>query len=54
MATKENPKMAIIGDHWNEEKVSRVVDLLKEYQDIFPTTYLEMKGIARELGEMKI
>jgi hypothetical protein len=27
---------------------------LCEYSDLFPTTFTEMKGIARELGEMKI
>ena len=31
-----------------------MVDFLKEYQDIFPTSFLEMKGIAGKLGEMKI
>jgi hypothetical protein len=28
--------------------------LLHEYNDLFPTTFTEMKGIAKELGEMKI
>jgi hypothetical protein len=28
--------------------------LLHEYNDLFPTTLTEMKGIAREIGEMKI
>lgn len=46
--------MAIIGDYWDDEIVRQVADLLKEYQDIFLTTFLEMKGIAGELGEMKI
>jgi len=34
--------------------MENITDLLCEYQDIFPTTFSEMKGIARELGEMKI
>ena len=34
--------------------MSQVVDLLKEYHNIFPTTFSKMKGIARELVEMKI
>ena len=29
-------------------------DLLREYNYIFPNTFLEMKGIAGELGEMNI
>jgi hypothetical protein len=28
--------------------------LLREYSDLFPTTFTEMKGIVGELGEMKI
>jgi hypothetical protein len=27
---------------------------LREYSDLFPTTFTEIKGIAEELGEMKI
>lgn len=54
IGSEKNPKLAIIGDYWDDETVNRVVDLLKEYQDIFPTTFSEMKGIAGELGEMKI
>jgi hypothetical protein len=28
--------------------------LLQEYQDIFPTTFSNMKGIVGDLGEIKI
>ena len=28
--------------------------MLRQYNDLFPTTFTEMKGIARELREMKI
>ena len=28
--------------------------MLHEYSDLFPTTFTNMKGIAGELGEMKI
>ena len=31
-----------------------MVDLLKEYQDIFPMFFSKMKGIAGGLGEMHI
>ena len=30
------------------------MDLLLEYQDLFPTNFLEIKGIVGDLGEMKI
>jgi hypothetical protein len=54
IGTKEKPKFMNIGDYWNDETVENIADLLHEYQDLFPTTFSEMKGIVGELGEMKI
>jgi hypothetical protein len=54
IGTTKNPKFAHIGDYWNDETIEKVEDLLREYQDLFPTTFSEMKGIAGDLGEMKI
>jgi hypothetical protein len=54
IGTEDKPKFANIGDYWSEETIEKIVDLLCEYQDLFPTTFSEMKGIAGELGEMKI
>jgi hypothetical protein len=54
IGTVENPKMASIGDYWDEKTVESITELLREYNDLFPTTFTEMKGIAGELGEMKI
>jgi hypothetical protein len=39
IGTKDNPKFTNIGDYWNEETVEKIVDLLREYQDLFPTTF---------------
>jgi hypothetical protein len=52
--TNDNPKMASIGDYWDEQKIERITELLQEYNDLFPTTFTEMKGIVGELGKMKI
>jgi hypothetical protein len=52
--TTDNPKMASIGDYWDEKIVEMITKLLREYNDMFPTNFIEMKGIKRELGEMKI
>jgi hypothetical protein len=54
IATEENPKMVSIGDYWDEQTLERITELLREYNDLFPTTFIEMKGIVGELGEMKI
>ena len=54
IGSPENPKFANIGDYWDDETVGKITDLLHEFQDLFPTKFLEMKGIIGDLGEMKI
>jgi len=54
ICTEETPKMAIIGDYWDKEMVTQVVDLLKEYEEFFPRSFSEMKGIVGSLCAMKI
>ena len=54
IGTTEQPKMVSIGDYWDEETLESIIELLREYNDLFPTTFTEMKGIDEELGEMKI
>ena len=34
--------------------MDKVVELLLEYQDLFPTKFTDLKGIIRYLGVMKI
>jgi hypothetical protein len=51
---KDNPKFMNIGDYWNEETIDKIVDLLCEYHDFFPTTFSEVKGIIVKLREMRI
>jgi hypothetical protein len=38
----------------DESTVESITELLREYNELFPTTFTEMKGIAGELREMKI
>jgi hypothetical protein len=54
IGTKENPKIASIGDYWDNETMEKITKLMREYSDLFPTTISDMKGVVRELGEMKI
>jgi hypothetical protein len=51
IGTTDKPKMEIIRDYWDEQRVERITELLHEYSDLFPTTFIEMKGIE---GEMMI
>jgi hypothetical protein len=53
IGTIENPKMANNGDYWDEQTVESIKELLREYNYLFPTIFIEMKGIVGEIGEMK-
>ena len=48
------PKMARIVDYWSKQQTIEIVDLLKEYQDVFARDYKDLKGLVEEMGEMKI
>ncbi len=54
IGSETEPKFATIGNYWDDETVGKVAELLHEYQDLFPTKFLEMKGIIGDLGVMKI
>ena len=46
--------MEKIGDYWSEEQTTKIVNLLKEFQDVFTRDYKYLKGLVHEMGEMKI
>ena len=54
ISTEGQPKMAKIGDYWSEQQTIDIVNLLKEYQDVFSIYYKDLKGLIEEMGEMKI
>ena len=35
ISNDDRQKMANIGDYWSEEHTTKIVDLLKEFQDVF-------------------
>lgn len=41
----EEPKFAKIGDYWDDATVDKVAHLLQDYQDLFPTKFLNLKSI---------
>jgi len=47
-------KFVEIADDWSDETIEIFTELLREYQDLFPTTFSEIKGINGDLGEMNI
>jgi CTP:phosphocholine cytidylyltransferase-like protein len=40
IGTVENPKMDGIGDYWDEHIVESITELLYEYTNLFPTTFI--------------
>ena len=55
IGTKQQaPKLANVGDYWDDATISKITELLQEYQDLFPTKFTDMKGIKGPMGEMKI
>ena len=51
---EEKPKLAKIGDYWDDETIGKVAELLTEYQDLFPIKFSELKEITWDLGVMRI
>lgn len=48
------PKFANIGDYWDDATIDKVVELIREYEDLFPTKFLDLKDIMGDLHVMKI
>lgn len=45
VGTKEEPKYATLVDYYDDATVEKVIELLREYQDLFSTKITELKGI---------
>jgi len=53
IGTEAEPKFMNIRDYWDNAIMDKVVELLRKYQNIFPTKFLDLKGIIGDLGVMK-
>lgn len=45
------PKYAMLGEYWDDAMVDKVTELLRKFQDLFPTTTMDLKGIMGDLGK---
>lgn len=54
IGTEAEPECAKIGGYRENTTVDKVFELLHEYQDLFPTKFMDLKGIIRDLRVMKI
>lgn len=53
IGTDDKPKLASIGDYWDEQMTKDIFDLLREYEDLFPSSAAELKWIKGDIGYMK-
>jgi hypothetical protein len=51
IGTKQTPKLANVGDYWDDAIVSNITKLLHEYQDLFPTKFTYMKELKDPWGK---
>ncbi|KAH9313568.1 hypothetical protein KI387_022195, partial [Taxus chinensis] len=49
IGTDVEPKEAIIGDYWSEKEVANIIELLHEFQDLFPQGYKKLKRVHPSL-----
>ena len=54
ISNDDQPKQAKIGDYWNDQQTTEIMNLLKEFQDVLARYYKYLKGLVHEMGEMKI
>ena len=54
ISNDDRPKMEKIGDYQSEEQRTEIVNLMKEFQDVFARDYKDLKGLVHEMGKMKI
>ena len=54
IGSPQNPKFFNIKYYWDHETIGKITDLIHEFQDLFLTKFFEIKGIVKDLGEMKI
>jgi hypothetical protein len=52
--TEGTPNLSNVQDYWDATTIDKITELLHEYQDLFPTKFIDMKGIKGPMGEMRI
>lgn len=50
----EKPKIASIGDYWDAKTTKEIFNLIHKYEDLFPSSILELEGIKGDMEEMCI
>jgi hypothetical protein len=51
---EQTPMFVNVGNYWDVATIDKIIELLHEYQDLFPTKFTKMKGTKGPMGEMRI
>jgi hypothetical protein len=54
IVTKQTLNIENVGYYWDVATIDKIIELLHEYQDLFPTKFTDMKIIKGPMGEMRI
>ena len=54
ISNDDRPELEKIRDCQSDQQTIEIINLLREYQDVFARDYKEIKGLVEEMGEMKI
>ena len=54
MGKDNNPKISTLGNYQDDKTVSKTIYFLKEYEDLFPLFFTNIKWIEGVLKEMRI
>jgi hypothetical protein len=54
IGTEETLKVANVEDYWDVATIDKITELMHEYQDLFPTNFIDMKGKKGPMGDMRI
>lgn len=52
--TEVELKITIIGDYWIEFELNKIVEILVEYQYLFPCNMMELRGKKEDIGTIQI
>jgi hypothetical protein len=54
IGTEKTQKFENVGDYRDASTIDKIIELLHEYRDLFPTKFTDIKGIKGPMGEMRI
>ena len=54
ISNDDRPTMENIREYWTKQQTTDITSLLKEYKYMFARDYKYLKGLVKEIGEMKI